>query len=345
MIGKKIFKDARLIRLKLKELDTGDRTFALSWPEERGVETLAAEIETSGLVTPVWIQECPEGHGFRLVDGFRRVAAAEKLGLKDLPAELLSGELAPAELFRARLAGQGPRLSAVEASKVLDKLASLFRVGQSTLVKTFLPLLGMGGAVRLLGQCRSLSNLQEQAALYCAETRTGLGEAALLAGFTPEGQLAILAYLRALRPGGNLLKSYLVLLDEIALRRGTAVEKILEDRALRRLLVDQQTARSNGRELMHKRLHELRYPLMKGLEERFESIRRDLGLPSEILLKPPPLFEGGRLKLTFEIADPGDLTNKARLLLDAAQSGKLDELFGCLGAPSTEESNTGGKAG
>ncbi len=345
MIMKKIFKDARLIRLKLAQLDTGDRTFALSWPEEREVDTLAAEIETSGLVTPVWVHQCRKGGGFRLIDGFRRAAAAEKLGLKELPAELLSAELAPEELFRARLAGQGPRLSAVEASRVLEKLATLFRVGQSTLVKTFLPLLGMGGAVRLLGQCRCLSNLQEPAARYCAETRVGLAEAALLAGFTSEAQLAILAYLRALRPGGNLLKSYLVLLDEIALRRETAVEKILEDKVLRKLLVDEQTARSSGRELMHRRLHELRYPLMKGLEERFDSIRRDLGLPSEILLKPPPLFEGGRLKLTFEIADPGDLTDKARLLLEAAQSSKLDELFGCLGAPSTEDRNSGGKAG
>ena len=344
MNREKIFRKARLIWVKLQEVNTQDRTFAVSWPEERNVDALAAEIETSGLVTPVWVRKNEKGGDYRLIDGFRRAAAAGKVGLGEIPAELLPKDTGPTELFRARLAGQGARLSAVEIAKVLEKLETLFRVGENTLIKTFLPLVGLGQSKHLLNQCRFIKSLEEPVARYCAEAQVGLAETVLWAEFPREGQRAILIYVCILRPGGNLLKNYLRLLGEIVLRQETTVEKILEDKVLRKLLLDPQTARSSGRELMHKRLCELRYPLMKGIEDRFDTIRRELGLPSEILLKPPPLFEGDRLRISFEIEGSGDLADKARLLLEAAQSANLEELFRCLGAPTIEDRDTGDKA-
>ena len=342
MNNKKIFGKARLAWIKLQDVDTRDRTFAVSWPDERNVDALAAEIETSGVVTPVWVRKNEKGPGYRLIDGFRRAAAARRVGLEEIAAELLSKDIGPTELFRARLAGQGSRLSAVEAAKALEKLETLFGLGENTLIKTFLPLVGLGQSKHLLDRCRSLKALEEPVARYCAEAQVGLAEAAIWAEFPRKGQRAILVYVSALRPGGNLLKNYLRLLGEIVLRQETTVEKILQDRVLRKLLLDPQTARSSGRELMHRRLHELRFPLMKGIEDRFDTIRRKLGLPSEILLRPPPLFEGDRLRISFEIEGPGDLADKARLLLEVAQSADLEELFRCLGAPSTEDRHTGG---
>jgi len=343
--SRKIFRDAKIIRLKLSELDRNDRTFAVSWPSERGVETLARQIEVSGVVTPVWVLQKDKETGFRLVDGFRRAAAAEKIGLEELPAVGLSGVTGPVELFRARLAAQESRLSAVEAAKVLEKLKTRFKVRENTLIKTFLPLVGLGSAAHLLKQCLGLNDLQEPVARYCAEAQAGLAEAALWAEFPAGARQAVLVYVRALRPGGNLLRNYLVLLGEIALRRGTTVGEVLKDKVLQKILLDEQTARSIGRELMHRRLRELRYPLMKSLEDRFDAARRELGLPREILIEHPQLFEGGRLKLIFEAADPGDLAAKARLLLEAAESGRLGELFRCLGAPPAEDRETGGEPG
>jgi len=88
MNSKKIFGKARLVWVKLQDVDTKDRTFAVSWPDERNVDALAAEIETSGVVTPVWVRENEKGGGYRLIDGFRRAAAAGKVGLEEIPAEL-----------------------------------------------------------------------------------------------------------------------------------------------------------------------------------------------------------------------------------------------------------------
>ncbi|MBN2288004.1 MAG: hypothetical protein JXQ83_01630, partial [Candidatus Glassbacteria bacterium] len=147
-------------------------------------------------------------------------------------------------------------------------------------------------------------------------------------------QRAVLEYVSVLRPGANLLRNYLRLLAGIALRRGTKVEEVLQDKGLRRLLRDPQTARSGSRELMHKRLRELRYPQMHRIGERFESARRDLGLSPEVSLLPPQSFEGGRLRLTFEVESPRDLEARAKELLETVRSGKLQELFRCLGAPA-----------
>ncbi|MBN2289593.1 MAG: ParB N-terminal domain-containing protein, partial [Candidatus Glassbacteria bacterium] len=174
MENAEIFQNARLVKVRLQEVDDRDRTFALCWPGERGVEELAAGIGTSGVIAPVWVAGEEKGGDFFLVDGFRRVAAARRAGIEVLPAELLPGDLDPVKLFRARLAGQGARLSAVEASRVLEKLKTQFRVGESTLVETFLPLLGLGRARPLLEQCLGLSALEEPVARYCAENRVGL---------------------------------------------------------------------------------------------------------------------------------------------------------------------------
>ncbi|MGZ3590329.1 MAG: hypothetical protein ACXU99_06690, partial [Thermodesulfobacteriota bacterium] len=43
-----------------------------------------------------------------------------------------------------------------------------------------------------------------------------------------------------------------------------------------------------------------RYPKMHRLEEEFEKKRRDLNLPSSVLLHHPPFFEGKGLKVEFQ---------------------------------------------
>jgi ParB/Sulfiredoxin domain len=345
MLTGKIFNNARLIRLETGKIDMDDRTFAVSWPGEWEVQALAGEIETSGIVTPVWAQEQATGKKFRVIDGFRRVAAARGTGLKELPALIFRKDIDPLILFRARLAGLGSRLSAVETAKVLEKLNKEFQVDENTLVKTFLPLLGLGRNKTLLGRFRRMETLEEPVARYCAEQQVGLAEVSLWAEFPGGAQKAVLSYVRAFNPGGNLLKSYLRLIGEIALRSRTTVEKVLEDPQLRKLLLDPQTARSNGREQMHRRLREMRFPVMKDIEERFGNTRRSLDLPSEIDLKPPVMFEGERLSLSFEIESAGDLAEKSRRLLEAARSGKIEMLFRCLGAPEAEDSETGGETG
>ncbi|MEA2063168.1 MAG: ParB N-terminal domain-containing protein, partial [Gemmatimonadota bacterium] len=331
----KIFKRARLAWTGVHELDTSDLTFSVAWPSGQGPDKLAGGIgiKSSGQADPVWVQETVKGKKYRLVHGFMRVAVARRLGLTEVPALVLDNKLEKIVLFQARLAGHQGRFSAVEAAAVLDKLDCLFQPGADLLAETFLPLLGLGRGRHLLEQCRKLKNLEQPAAAYCAEKKVGLGEAVLWAGFPVKAQRAILAFVKKFHPGGNLLKSYLRLLGEISLRQGMPVEKVLENKTLQEIARDPQVARSGGRERAHARLRELRYPVLSGIDDKFSSLRRKLGLEGKILVEPPRFFEGDRLRISMETGSPEDLSGKAQQLLNAAKRKEFGEMFHLLGAP------------
>ena len=210
MSGTGIFKGARLAEIGLAGIDGADRTFAISWPAERDIEPLAGSIATAGVLEPLRVIERPEG-GFRLVDGFRRLAAARRAGLEKVPALVLALRPEDPELFRARLAAAGERLSAVEMARAVGKAGALCGLSREQLAGTILPLLGLGDSKKLLGELELLRKLEDPVARFCADNAVALREAALWADFPREGQRALLVLVRTLNPGRNLLRGYLQL--------------------------------------------------------------------------------------------------------------------------------------
>ncbi|HUU29502.1 MAG TPA: ParB N-terminal domain-containing protein [archaeon] len=331
-----LFQQARLEILKIDRVDCADRTFAVSWPSERNLEELTDQIKSSGAVNPVWVQEKEQVRIKRPVHGFRRLTAARKAGFLSLPALVFDKAASEIELFRARLAGHGWRLSAVEAAKVIERLEKRFSVKENELTGTFLPLLGLGASPRQLAECRRIGKLEDPAACFCAENRVGLKEAALWAAFSGEDQQAILELVQAVTPGGNLLRRYLELLREITARENLTVKEILARQELSVKNLDPQVSRSGWRERVHKTLREIRYPVYKQIQERFTRASRLLGLPKGVNIEPPPFFEGERLTVSFEIRSAEELAQKARSLVTASGLDTARELFYCLGAPEEE---------
>ncbi|MEA1996535.1 MAG: hypothetical protein U9N45_02810, partial [Gemmatimonadota bacterium] len=112
---------------------------------------------------------------------------------------------------------------------------------------------------------------------------------------------------------------------------------------IRHVVEDQQKARSGGRERVHKRLRELRYPVTTQIEERFDRARCLLGFPGggAVKLTPPPFFEGEKIRVSFEAGSAEELGVFAEKLLDASSLDAAHELFRCLGAPDDEIESPG----
>jgi len=333
-----LFRKTVFALLNTEKIDHTDRSFALSWPAEPAVESLAEELKLRGMLNPLWVTRNSSGT-YRLVHGFRRLAAAHKAGLTEVPALVLSSDLPELELFKARLAGEATRLSAVEAARVIHTLTERYGLPEEELTAGFLPLLGFGASRKILKQLRRLVKLEDAVARYCAQKGVGLKEAALWAGFPHEAQRAVLVLVRAVSPGNNLLHSYLRLLDEICIRDGMPPEQVLSDEVIRSVLLDPHQARSGGRERVHARLRQLRYPIYHSIERTFKQARSELALPREVRIEPPPFFEGGTLKVSFEISSPEDLHRKASSLVQASSLEAARKLFDSLGA--REEKQTG----
>jgi hypothetical protein len=319
-------------------IDRSDRTWAVSWPSERPGEQLMDSIGRIGVMRPLWVME--KDDGLVVVDGFRRLAVAVKLGLENVPAVKIEGNRAPREIFLARCFDLAGRLSVVEASRLVKILRERFGCSEDELTKNFLPLWGLGGSKGVLKKLRELERLQEPVARWCVENGVGLRDAARWAAFPREGQRGMLVLVRTFKPGANLLRKYLDLAGEISVRENVSVEEILSDSRIRKLLLDPQAAASGGRETVHRVLLERRYPELNKLEERLKELTAELDLAGSIQLDAPRLFEGNSYGASFEFGSPEELEQTALRLLDAARSGRAGGLFHLLGAPKT-----GGESG
>jgi len=335
MVDREITRKAKLVYLPTGGIEISDRKYAISWPGERGVDELARKIGLAGMVEPVWVEDC--GCVFRVVDGFGRLAAARRAGIAEVPALVFPADTDPQALMRARLRDVAGRITAVETARLVDRLAREFQVGDPELVEVFLPLLGFGPSGKILADLRRLAPLEEPVARWCAEQGVGLREALLWAAFPREGQRAILVLVRSAKPGGNLLRSYLRLVQEISVRDSLPVQDVLFDRGIREVLTDPQATASGGREKIHRILLARRYPLFTELTERFERLRREMNLPEGVGLEAPPNFEGDRFTLSLSFGSVPELARTLGKLIDLVGSGGVDDLFELLGAPEKEK--------
>ena len=336
MAQESILNSARFDTIGIGKIDRADRGFALDWPDERQIGSLAESIRKAGVLDPLWVMEKERGK-YRLVDGFLRLAAALKTGLAKVPVLAFVKNVDQLELFRARLARAGKKLSAVELSRVIERLEKQFGVRDQQLEADFLPLLGLGPSKKILAEIRRLKRFEDSAARFCARNDVALREACLWADFPGEGQQAILALVRAVKPGRNLLRNYLQLLDQIARRDNLTVQDNLTDSRIREVVLDPQMSKSGGRETVHRILRRMRNPVMEKIEQDFDSACKALRLGEEVSLKAPHFFEGDFFTVSFKIKSAGELKRKAEALQEASRKPAARKLFSVLGAPQEKK--------
>ena len=87
------------------------------------LEGLAQSIRENGLIQPVVVQKVPGEHGYRIVAGHRRTAAARKLGWPRVPC-IIRRDMLPDEELLAMLVENGQRanLDPIEEARALKKL-------------------------------------------------------------------------------------------------------------------------------------------------------------------------------------------------------------------------------
>ena len=336
MSERQILEGTELTIMDISELDSDDRTWAVSWPAERLDQALEASVGQLGVIRPLWVLKSGGGAPV-IVDGFRRLAAAKAAGICKVPVVMLDGKHPTAKIMLARCFDIAGRLSPVEASRLAEKLRGQFGVEDEQLVTKFMPLWGMGCSASVLGKLRELKCQSEPVARWCVEHKTGLREAGLWARFSHEDQRSMLALAGAFKPGGNLLRGYLELVGEISLRENVSVGEILSDSSIRKLMLDPHGAASGGRETVHRLLLDRRYPGLSELRAKLTELKSELGLDGPLRVEPPRLFEGERYTAGFEFGSARELEQAALKLLGAARGGKAGELFRLLGALRSEE--------
>jgi ParB/RepB/Spo0J family partition protein len=284
--------------IPLSRIDLSDQTFSVNFMPD--LERLRASIQEMGLLQPVLLREKPGN--FQIVSGFRRISVAQELGFSEIESTLLEEEVEDVKLFsislHENLTSRG--FNTVERAMALEKLVDPFRLDPASIIRKWLPLFDLETNEKILNTFLSLARMEDEVKRYVLEEKVSRSNIRKLAALDADDRRAAMALLRSLKLGENSLRETLIFLREISRRDRCDVEAIIRLPEIQAILSHPDLTSNQKAERVKKILTGLRYPRMTQLEEEFHEKRRDLNLPSSIVLNPPPFFEGKGLRMTFQ---------------------------------------------
>ncbi len=319
--------DRVLRNIGIDAIESRDHTFSMTF--HPNLEALTRSIREVGLLQPIIVRENSHGSGYQLVSGFKRLSVCKQLGLKEVEAfSYRKSELGDLEGFHMGLHENltTRSLNLIEKSMVMEKLVRRFGLSRESVARDYMPMLGLQPNLRVLAKVSQLVQLRAEIKRYVVEEGVSLENAVRLLEFPPEDQAEMARVVSQLKLGENKLKEVLTFLREISLRDGMTlrelargeIEAITSDTGLSKL---QRTHR------VRRRLREMRYPQLTGLERQFREKLKGLELSPGISLQPPPYFEGEAFRLELRFKSVGEFKDMLSRLTEASEKRELGEII------------------
>jgi len=286
-------------KIPLQQIDLSDDTFSVNYLPD--LQKLRSSVQEIGLIQPVLLRKKLDA--YQIVCGFRRVSVMKMLGKSEIEAKVYEEkERDEFQLFslslHENLTTRG--FNAVEKAMALDKLVHRFQIHPTAVIKTFLPAFSLEPNEKILNTYLSLARMEDEIKTYVLKEEVSRSNIRRLSTLTPDNRMALLSLISPLKLGENRLRELLTLLEETSRRNQSTVKEIADRPEIQAILSQKELTPSQKTERVKKVLTDLRYPSLNQLEKEFEKKRKDLNLPSNILLHHPPFFEGKGLKVEFQ---------------------------------------------
>ena len=303
-------------------IDWADTAFRITYG--RPVAPLIHSLQTIGLQNPPVLQE-KEGDRLRIVAGFRRLQALQKIG-----REPISCKIAPAGTERKRLflfnfhENMDRGFNPVEQSWIVKKLSIFMRERES--IQDYLPWLNLPAKMEIYKRYLSTSGISP---IYWS---------ALLEGrlfpetiervnrdFLPIADLIFTLFI-SLHFGFQKQKEFLSDLEEIGKRGlGESATFLFSETVVEHLRQINRTPQQKG-DALRKYFRSCLYPFLTDMEKAFQKKVSLLGLDQRTRLSPPPFFEGGQYGLEIKFSNSKELSESLGKISQALRDRKLEDL-------------------
>jgi hypothetical protein len=276
----------------LSAIDSHDETYRVT--TETRSDDLVASIEAIGLVNTPYLKK--RNSKFIIVGGFRRIAAAKKLGISRIKAKII---MSASDCVHTAIADNSLQrvLNLVEQSRAFNLLSTLSE------------------DVRDLSKLASVLNLPRNPALIIKIKPVCLLPAfiqnsilsdgislsmALELGSLPSGEGEVLAKLfGGLKLGLNKQRELLSLLKEISLREKIPMLQLLEEDHMGEIFKSEELNRVQKTQKIRAYLKQRRFPSITKAEQEFEILKNTLALGAGIRLSPPKDLEDNTFTLSM----------------------------------------------
>ncbi len=318
--------DRRLAKVSLAEIDLHDPYYQISYGAVPS--TLIDSLRTAGVINPPTLQRKQDGR-WRIVAGFRRCAFCQEQGAKKITAWCVENVAPELSLFIWAVCDNlGVRqLNTVECAIVLAKLHGQFRIPKGDLARRYMPLLGLGSSTELVERYLRLAALEEPMREWLAEEWLSQEAAFQLVEMAPDEARALFAVIAALRLGKNYQRELIRLAYDVARREALSIRELVASPELRAAMQEQELSPAHKAERVLGWLRERRFPRLALARRRYAELVRQLSLPANIRLSPPPYFEGAEWYCQLQFASQEELRQMAERLQKIAQCAELQQLL------------------
>ncbi len=288
--------DEMIATIPLRQIDIQERKFCLSYPLLD--EKLLASIEQLGIIEPLVLLEPSP---FFVVTGFKRLEAAKRLGLKDVPA--VTAKLSEKEGLLFAIHDNVHRgLNVVEKAHVLEKMVQ--GGFYQTEIDEIMALFSLSPHKKVLTNLLAIASSEKLLKDFIIEQGLSFKNIEYLLWFERGERNKIMRTLASMHLTESYIREILEMLHLMKIKKGRFDSSMLRNT---------------------KNIHELRdrlkkkvHPGLSSLENKLAKIRKASALPPAIDIKVDPFFE----KEYIDIIIRAKSQEETKELL-----GKLDEVL------------------
>jgi hypothetical protein len=318
-------KQKNLSIIPIGNIDPADRLFQIS--DSTVIDSLTASIKNIGLINPVILQPIGERR-YRVVTGFRRLSAIINLGIAEMPAFVVEDRSTELKLFDLALQDNLAirRFNPIEVSVVIHKLEAAFYLTKAEIIGKYLPMLGYGRNPKVYELYAPLHLLEQAWHPPIIDDLISLDIASMVSAVDEEDRSAFLSVIKALRLGKNRQHEFWTLLNDLCRLRQVGLHQLLREDDFAAILSDTRHTPSQNCERFRSLLIKKRYPRYQQIQEQFEKLVTESGLPSEMQILAPSFFEGDKFQINFAFQGEDEYRDKLGKLSTLLSRGVIKKL-------------------
>ena len=303
----------------LSAINTSDSYYQIT--TTTSVEDLMTSIEVVGLLhLPVL---CCESTGYRIVYGFRRIHACQKLGWSDIKAKVLKPETSGVECVKLAVTDNSSQrsLNLIELSRSVRLLRSVIK--DDTVLLNTAAQLGLPNNLSVLKKAEILSDLPGPVQEGVLSGSISLSMALTLASLDENDAIGFAHIFNHLKPSLNKQREILTLAQEIVARENISIRQLLNEIEIKEGVDSNTIDRGTQTRKLRQYLHQRRFPEIDRAKTILANRIKKLNLGSNIQLIPPKNLEGPNYTLRLDFNSLTDLKDHQTTLVELIQNQDL----------------------
>lgn len=288
---------------QLHRINLSDRTFDTGYKKD--CSSLEVSISRFGIISPVILLDLFENQ-YRIITGFSRIRAAQKLMLLDIPAIILSSyDRSEKEYFMINLEHNYPyrKYNPVEKGIILHKASMKFKFNDDEIIEQIFPLIDLSNGQFDLKRYIEIDSYKENLKDLLASGTITLETAGILNDLKSEDTETILNIFESFKPSASNQRVILETIDDIIKRDKCSIIELLDAIDLKSILDNKRMTSSQKCFKFMEKLKMRKFPIYCKAENRFKDLKKQLDLPSKVSIEHSPYFESPGIELKMKISN------------------------------------------